>query len=329
MRTIARGQRVKTARLLRQCPILASALSTGRIGVDHVRVIANASNPRNLHVVIAIQQQLVDLTSEVVLLGFWASKVLDLLRLADTDGPEPTIEDNHLHLDSQFDGTSRLTATLTAETRDVVTHAIDTFTDRIFRRFKADAEGAPEDIEMPARSTLAALALAEICRTALGTTHTGAGTAADVTYVIHSDDPGILWNDRGGRVESYTAQLACCDAVVHPVVMEDFGVPLYIGRAARFATADQRRAAHRRDGGCVFPGCDTPARHTYLHHVQHWEHDGPTDTDNLASLCRHHHGVVHRKGWSMASAAHQRFRITTPTGRILHSQQHERPTEPT
>jgi len=323
------GRRVKTARLLRHCPVLAAALAAGRISADHVRVIANATNSRNLHVVVGLQQQLIDMTGDVVLFRFWAAQVTDLLRLTDTDGPEPAVEDAHLHLDRQYDGTSRLNATLTPAHADVVQHALDTFADRIYRRYRNDADAAPEDVEIPSRSTLMALALEEICRTALADTHTGAGTAAEITYVIHSEDPDITWSLDGRRVDTYTARLACCDGVYQPIVMDRFGVPLDAGRATRFATTDQRRAAHRRDGGCVFPGCDTPARHTDLHHVQHWEHDGPTDLANLASLCRHHHGVIHRNGWTMTTTEHQRFTITTPTGRTLHSQQHGRPTDPT
>jgi len=316
------ARRMKAARLLRQCPVLAAALAAGRIGSDHVRVIANATNPRNLHVVVAIQQQLIDLTNEVVLFRYWAAKVVDLLRVADPDGPEPTVEDTKIHINTQYDGTSRLSGTLAGEVADVVAHALATFADRLFRTYRQDNAEAPEDFEIPNRSTLMGLALGEICRTALASTHTAKGTAADVTYVIHADDPEVVWNADGRRVDSYTAQVACCDAVFHPVIMDAFGVPVDLGRASRHATADQRRAAHQRDGGCVFPGCDTPARHTDMHHVQHWEHDGPTDLDNLACLCRHHHGVVHRKGWSMTPADHHRFVITSPSGRTLTTQRH-------
>ncbi|WP_369124700.1 HNH endonuclease signature motif containing protein, partial [Pseudomonas sp. CCI2.4] len=67
-----------------------------------------------------------------------------------------------------------------------------------------------------------------------------------------------------------------------------------MGRDKRFATDHQRRAAAIRDGGCAFHGCDTPVSWCDLHHIDHWEHGGPTDLDNLICLCRHHHGVTHR-----------------------------------
>jgi len=318
----AAARRIKVARLLRQCPLLADALAIGQIGFDHVRVIASATNDRNLAIVVEIQQQLIDLTDEVLLFRYWAAKVVDLLRIADQDGPEPRIEDTHVHLDRQFDGTSRLAGTLAGETADVVKHALDTFADRLFHRFASDAVRAPGDLEIPHRSTLLGLALAETCRTALAATHTGPGTAADVTYVIHAKDPATVWSSDGTRVDSHTAQVACCDGAFHAVVMDDFGVPIDLGREARFASRGQRRTAQQRDGGCVFPGCDARGGHTDLHHVQHWEHGGRTDLGNLACLCRHHHGVVHRSGWVMRTVDHQRFEFTTPSGRTLMSQRH-------
>ena len=75
-----------------------------------------------------------------------------------------------------------------------------------------------------------------------------------------------------------------------------------------------------RDGGCVFPGCDMPAGWSDAHHITPWEHGGTTDLPNLALLCRHHHGVTHRTGWTMTTQPDQTFTWTTPTGRTLHSQ---------
>jgi HNH endonuclease len=86
----------------------------------------------------------------------------------------------------------------------------------------------------------------------------------------------------------------------------------------------QRRALAHPDGGCVFPGCDRPASWTDAHHVEHWQHGGPTDLANLASLCRYHHGVVHRHGWTMHVTDDQWFWWTTPTGDTFWSQRQGR-----
>ena len=79
---------------------------------------------------------------------------------------------------------------------------------------------------------------------------------------------------------------------------------------------------YARDGGCTFPGCETPARWSELHHVIYWEHHGNTDIHNLATLCRFHHGITHRTGWTMTANGNGTFTWTTPTGATLHSQHH-------
>ena len=87
----------------------------------------------------------------------------------------------------------------------------------------------------------------------------------------------------------------------------------------------ERRALAARDGGCVFPGCDAPAAWTDAHHVVRVADGGTSDANNLALLCRHHHGVVHRPDWSMRHVGDQRFQVVTPAGVTLDCQRHHRP----
>jgi hypothetical protein len=120
--------------------------------------------------------------------------------------------------------------------------------------------------------------------------------------------------------------------VVHALLVDVRDVPTALATAARFASDDQLRAAAVRDGGCVFPGCDAPPSWTDLHHVIHAHDDGPTDLWNLASLCRRHHGVVHRRGWAMRTVGDQWFQFVSPSGAVIGSQRHgrcrERPADP-
>lgn len=101
-------------------------------------------------------------------------------------------------------------------------------------------------------------------------------------------------------------------------------VPLNLGRSQRLASPQQRAVLAVRDGGCTFPGCDAPTSWCDVHHVIEWDDHGLTDLDNLALLCRHHHGVTHRNGWTMTAAGDRTFTWTTPSGHTLHSQQHGR-----
>ena len=48
-----------------------------------------------------------------------------------------------------------------------------------------------------------------------------------------------------------------------------------------------------RDRGCRVPGCDRD-RWLHVHHIEHWEDGGATDTANLLALCQRHHRLHHR-----------------------------------
>lgn len=98
------------------------------------------------------------------------------------------------------------------------------------------------------------------------------------------------------------ARLAC-DATITAAILGTHGQVLYLGRAARTASPAQRRALALRDRGCTFPGCDRPAGWTEAHHIQHWNHLGPTDLDNLVLLCGFHHRTVHHDGWQITPPA--------------------------
>jgi 5-methylcytosine-specific restriction endonuclease McrA len=79
-------------------------------------------------------------------------------------------------------------------------------------------------------------------------------------------------------------------------------MPLSVGRATRIIPAHIRTALRLRDDGCRFPGCDRPPAWTDGHHVIHWSDGGPTELDDLVSLCRPHHRAMHEQGWRIRVA---------------------------
>src|ERR1700674_5260322 len=84
--------------------------------------------------------------------------------------------------------------------------------------------------------------------------------------------------------------------------MRPRALPLSVGRATRILSAHTRAALRLRDQGCRFPGCDRPPAWTDGHHIIHWPDGGPTELDNLVSLCRPHHRAVHEQGWRIRIA---------------------------
>jgi hypothetical protein len=53
-----------------------------------------------------------------------------------------------------------------------------------------------------------------------------------------------------------------------------------------------RRYIERRDGGCIHPLCEQRAW-LHIHHLVHWENNGPTEPSNLCALCPTHHRALH------------------------------------
>jgi hypothetical protein len=108
---------------------------------------------------------------------------------------------------------------------------------------------------------------------------------------------GTLTN--GNQLSPAAVRRLACGAGIIPAVLGSTGQVLDLGRSARTATPAQRKALAVRDDGCAFPGCERPPGWTDAHHIQHWNHLGPTDLENLVLLCGYHHRTVHHHGWDI------------------------------
>jgi hypothetical protein len=116
-----------------------------------------------------------------------------------------------------------------------------------------------------------------------------------------------------------------CDATITPIVVDDDGVPLNLGRTRRLATPEQRRALRAMYQACGFPGCQVRFEDCRIHHVTWWEHLGTTNLDNLLPLCERHHHHVHEGGWTLTLKPDRTITLRRPDG-TLH---HEAPTTTT
>jgi hypothetical protein len=84
-----------------------------------------------------------------------------------------------------------------------------------------------------------------------------------------------------------------------------------------------REQVQLRDRTCVFPRCTRPARGCDVDHVIPYDRDadaegrpqpGPTQTDNLACLCRFHHRLKTHSAWRYAMVEPGVFEWTSPHG---------------
>ncbi len=97
----------------------------------------------------------------------------------------------------------------------------------------------------------------------------------------------------GGPIPAVLQSLLLCGGTRLRPTFWDGTRPLSVGRSTRTISRRLKRVIEHRDGGCRVPGCGTTTR-LDIHHIEHWEHGGSTNTDNLVCLCRRHHRLHHQ-----------------------------------
>jgi Domain of unknown function (DUF222) len=175
------------------------------------------------------------------------------------------------------------------------------------------ASTLPDD---PTRSLFAkgADALVQMAREALAGHH-GTGSAAEVYQVLVHIDASALAN-AGGEADLPlpTVRRLSCDGTMVPIVKNDDGTPLNVGRKTRTVPTSIRRALAARDRTCVFPGCHHE-RFLDIHHVQHWADGGETSLSNTLRLCTTHHKLVHEGGFKIVRHPNGQCHFARPDGR--------------
>ena len=339
-------QRLTVAQRLAALPQVDMALSEGRIGHDHARVLTEVINERNLDAITPVLADLIDAAQGTVFTR-WRGDVTALAALLDPDGSHDAAADlgaNKLTL-SPSDRFMLGRFELCGERALTVHDALHAVADELFHQYTKDREQFPE-IAIPGRPTLLALALEEVCRRALAVDRTSTRSPrVEATLVLHSDLPacscalheplgernqdpalraiGWIHDSLGSPVPAATLPAFLCDPVFYAVVVDSLGVAKDLGRAARTVSPGQRRALTVRDGGCVFPGCDCPATWTDAHHIAQWTRDdGDSDLDNLILVCRRHHRLAHRHGWAVILDGDGWTRWSSPSGHTIWGQRH-------
>jgi hypothetical protein len=146
-----------------------------------------------------------------------------------------------------------------------------------------------------------------------------ARVSAETSAQVPGDpaDPARCHVEDGSAFSVSTAQMVSCIAALS-WMRHDRGAVLALGRRRRKPNAAIRRAARERDEcRCRFPGCES--RRIDLHHIQHWINGGRTDLENLVSLCRYHHTLVHDRGYLIAASPPGGFAFYQPDGTRLPS----------
>jgi hypothetical protein len=108
-----------------------------------------------------------------------------------------------------------------------------------------------------------------------------------------------------------------CQARITRVLLTPTGQVQNLQPVRDSITPAQRRALAARDLGCTAKGCTRPPATCDAHHLHSRADSGPTTLDNLVLLCRRHHVLWH-------SGKLQLHHLHVP----WHPHQHDRPPEP-
>jgi hypothetical protein len=143
------------------------------------------------------------------------------------------------------------------------------------------------------------------------------------------EEPGIL--EGYGPIDPQTARELAAQAkgMIRILTNPDTGDALSIGRKRYRIPESLRLWLRFRDGICRFPNCNRPANQAELDHGQEWVADtGPTDHNNLASLCPGRHTLKTHTNWKPIQDPQGTGEIMwiTPTGHLLHTQPENRVT---
>jgi hypothetical protein len=220
------------------------------------------------------------------------------------------------------DGMTRLTALLDPENAALVTDAFDRVTSprRGGVRFVSPVEAERAERIVGDSRTTEQLALddfVEMIRLAGkvddGTVfgERGPEVRVHVSVADLESGAGRVWIEgQDAVVPVAAARRLLCTVGAIPVILDDRGAPMRLGRSQRTHSTAQRIAIAARDGGCVIPGCDRPPSWCEVHHPDEWCAGGHTDLDNGVMLCRHHHRWLHDTGGRIRLAADPPPRVT-------------------
>jgi hypothetical protein len=330
--TVAKQRLHVATQLQRVLPAVDAALSSGAVSWEHARVLAEATNDRNAEAMAAASPRFIDLACSMVF-AEWRRRVLASAALMDPDGShDPNdVSRNRLTL-SASDRFMLLRGELTGDDALLVETAVNQVADELFRQAVRDHNASGGELPVPDRATLRASALVELCRRGLAVDlHSSKPPVTELTLHAHpistdgAGDPALWWisDDHHNPLPPALADRLVCHATARTLTLDRDGIPLNESRPQHDPTPAQRRGLAARDGGCCFPGCGHPVAWADAHHLEHWP-TGPTTLANLALLCRHHHKVAHRRGWSVTLTADGWTLWSTPGGRRFWGQRHHR-----
>jgi len=294
---------VGAAHALEELPLVAAALESGSLSLDKVGELTRFATPED-------EKKLVR----------WARRVTvaTIRTRADEHHKRTALEAEEAqrvrYLRTQrWDEHMEIGTLLTLAEGDAVMAAVDQLADELPRHPDEDGNiPGSREISLEQRRADALVLLV---------TRTGRDDEARPTVIVHAPIDSLAHDTGGatapgGVLHPETARRLACDSALQVVIEGKDATPIGIGRKSQSVPRWLRRQVLRRDGHtCTFPGCEMK-RFLHPHHIRHWARGGPTDLDNLITVCTFHHKMLHEGRWSVTLGPGARPVWFRPGGRV-------------
>ncbi len=285
---------VRMARRLQSMPATAAALARGELSGQQVAVICRA-----LEEAVNTRLDPMQVESDLLqgaaqmdpreLLQHWQQLRYQADQEAGLEAEDEQRRRRWLHLQQTWSGSYRLEGELDAEGGVTLKTALK----GLLRPAAADDERTP--------SQRRADALVELARRQLdaGDLPQRGGERPHLTLVAELStlrlEPGspLAQLDWGPLITGETARRLSCEAALTPLLVDENGEVLHVGRRSRTVPSATRRALNLRDRHCQWPGCTQLPEDCQAHHRRHWADGGPSVLANLQLYCGRHHALVH------------------------------------
>ena len=298
---------VKVARTLESQPNVRGAYAAGRLSWDQLRALLRFTTPDNE--------------------AEWAERapsmtVAELRAINRTVKAADVVEAHEQRWVSWWFDDDRPGFHMTVDMADIEGATVATWLARRANQYDPDSQsGVYEAFEARCADALYELASQDL---ASDRDHDRA------TILVHTDLMSLL--DRvgaatiadGPALADDTLQRLACDARIQLAVADPDQTVIGVGRTTRTIPPWLNRLVRARDKGCRFPNCRR-TRWVQVHHIIHWADGGPTDLDNLMTLCGFHHRLIHEHGWTVKGDPNGTISWWYPSGSTFGPQAPARP----
>jgi hypothetical protein len=304
------GAEVRHAVVLHDLPVLAAAVTSGRLTPAQAKVLGRLHGKIALEDLQASQPQLVTVAAPLNpdALGRWvAHQIATHCEPVLDDEQDKARQRRYLQTSEHPDGTVRGRFVLAAEDAEVFKTVLEPLArkqgsddTRSAGQRRADAlvdvfAGAAAWMDLPsAGGQRPTVTYVMSQRWAAGhpplplLTQLGCGQAHPNALMDHTASGAWTGPQTRARIET-----VLCDARLSRLLLDPLGTVVSLTSVKDEITLAQRRAVSARDRHCVAKGCTRPPAFCDVHHLHHRADGGATTVDNLVLLCRRHHVLWH------------------------------------